>query len=153
MISDIQAAVIVDGLKLTLTAEELRKRLTERIDVHERRAKYWQKEAKRTPEEQTEENPVLPPEMCDNEAEQELWRAETLTFVRDHLEPAAVYRLDAGDLEFGEVLPEKPGWMQQQEYEERTNVGFQLERLTKELGRLPFGVGRFDREDSADVLS
>jgi hypothetical protein len=37
------------------------------------------------------------------------------------------------DLEFGEVLPEKPGWMQQQEYEERTGVAFHLERIAKKL--------------------
>jgi hypothetical protein len=44
---------------------------------------------------------------------------------------------------FGELLPEKPTWMEQQDYEERTSVGFHLERLTKGIGDLmprEFGV-------------
>jgi hypothetical protein len=40
------------------------------------------------------------------------------------------------DLAFGELLPEKPGWMEQDEYEERTGVAFHLERLTKRVGEL-----------------
>jgi hypothetical protein len=40
-------------------------------------------------------------------------------------------RLGEADLAFGELLPPKPGWLEQEEYEERTNVGFQLERLAK----------------------
>ena len=46
------------------------------------------------------------------------------------------YRLGEQDLVFGELLPEKPGWIEQQEYEERTSVGFHLERLTKNVGGL-----------------
>ena len=30
---------------------------------------------------------------------------------------AELYRLGEGDLAFGELLPEKPGWMEQEEYE------------------------------------
>ena len=41
-------------------------------------------------------------------------------FIRDRVEPAEVYRLGKPDLDFGELLPEKPGWLEQQEYEERT---------------------------------
>ena len=41
------------------------------------------------------------------------------------------YSYGADDLAFGELLPDKPGWFDQEEYEERTKVGFQLERLTK----------------------
>jgi hypothetical protein len=40
------------------------------------------------------------------------------------------------DLAFGELLPEKPGWLEQEEYEERTSVGFHLERLTKSASDL-----------------
>jgi hypothetical protein len=42
--------------------------------------------------------------------------------------------LGAADLRFGELLPEKPGWLEQEEYEERTSVGFHLERLSKKVG-------------------
>ena len=44
--------------------------------------------------------------------------------------------MSAADLEFGELLPSKPGSIEQEDYEERTAVGFQLERLTKRLGEI-----------------
>jgi hypothetical protein len=40
---------------------------------------------------------------------------------------ASVFRI----CHFGELLPEKPGWLEEEEYEERTGVGFHLERLTR----------------------
>jgi hypothetical protein len=39
------------------------------------------------------------------------------------------------DLAFGELLPQKPGWLEQDEYERETRIGFNMERLTKEIGR------------------
>jgi len=126
----------IDGLKLTMPGQELRSLLEQRIDVHQRRAEGWKREEARTPEEQTDEEPLLPEHMCANEAERHTWRASVLGFIRDHVDAAGTYRLGEADLAFGEVLPEQPGWMEQQEYEERTNVGFQLERLTKSVGGL-----------------
>ena len=41
------------------------------------------------------------------------------------------------NLAFSELLPDKPGWLEQDEYEERTSVGFQLGRLVKRVGELP----------------
>ena len=73
--------------------------------------------------------------MCENEAERHEWRAAVLEFIRDRIEPAEVYRLGEADLAFGEVLPAKPGWLEQAEYEERTSVGFHLERLAKNVGQ------------------
>jgi hypothetical protein len=52
------------------------------------------------------------------------------------IESAEVYRLSEEDLAFGELLPEKPGSIEQEEYEERTRVGFHLERLTRRAGEL-----------------
>jgi hypothetical protein len=34
------------------------------------------------------------------------------------------------------LLPEKPGWLEQAEYEERTSVGFHVERLSKRVGEV-----------------
>ena len=70
-----------------MTGEEIRRMLAERIRVHERRTERWKHEAARTPEEQTVEAPLLPEEMCENEAERHEWRAEALAFIRDHVEP------------------------------------------------------------------
>ena len=60
--------------------------------------------------------------MCENEAELHEWRAEVIDFLREHLETGEIYRLAESDLVFAELLPAKPGWLKQQEYEERTNV-------------------------------
>jgi hypothetical protein len=58
-----------------------------------------------------------------------------LAFIRDHIDGSKTYRLRDADLAFGELLPQMPGWMEQDEYERETRVGFNLERLTKEIGR------------------
>lgn len=41
---------MIDGLKLTMTGEELRKRLDQRVKEHERRAAWYKREAKRDPD-------------------------------------------------------------------------------------------------------
>jgi hypothetical protein len=125
---------MIEGLKLTMTGEEIRTALDARIRVHERRAEHWHHEAERTPESQTEEHPLLPEEMCENEAEEERWRVDVLTFIRDHIEPSEVYRLDEDDLAFGELLPEKPVWMEQEEYERENALRFGVERLYRSRG-------------------
>ena len=111
---------MIDGLKMTMSGEELRKLLEARIGDHERCADRWAHENTRTSDDETEDAPLLPDHICANEAERHSWRADVLRFVRDHIEPAETYRLGAADLEFGELLPSKPGWLEQDEYEERT---------------------------------
>jgi hypothetical protein len=136
---------MIDGLKLTFSGEELRALLEDRIADHNGAADHWRRELSRTPESQTEDAPLLPDHMCEYEEERHVWRAEVLEFIRDHLELQETYRLSAADLEFGELLPSKPGSVEQEEYQERTAVGFQLERLTKRLGEL-----RCKAADAAD---
>ena len=128
--------VAIDGLKLTMTGDEVRRLLEQRVDDHRCRADRWKREEARTPEEQTEDEPLLPSEMCANEAERHTWRAEVLGFIHDHLDAAAVYRLGEADLALAELLPEKPASIEQEEYEERTSVGFHLERLTRKVGAM-----------------
>jgi hypothetical protein len=127
---------MIDGLKLTLSGEEIRKRLEERIADHNRSADHWRHERSRAPESQTEDAPLLPDHMCEHEIERHTWRAAVLEFIRNHVDEQETYRLGAVDLEFGELLPSKPGSIEQEDYEERTAMGFQLERLTKGLGEL-----------------
>jgi hypothetical protein len=126
----------IEGLKLTMAGEEVRGLLEHRMNDHRRRADRWIYEQARTPEQQTEDEPPLPDEMCANEAERHTWRADVLGFIRDHVDSAETYRLGESDLAFAELLPEKPRWIEQQEWEERTSLGFQLERLTKTVGVL-----------------
>jgi hypothetical protein len=74
--------------------------------------------------------------MCEHEAGGHEWRADVLRFIRDHIEAAEVYRLGEPDLLFGELLPAKPWAIEQEGYEERTSIGFNLERLTKNVGEV-----------------
>lgn len=134
---------MIDGLKLTMTGKELRVLLDAQIQRHEEQAAHWAHEESRTPEDQTEDEPWLPTHICSNEAERHRWRAEVLRFIRDHVDAGESYRLGLRDLEFGELLPVAPGWVIQDEYEQRTRVGFVLERLTKAvdgIGSLTYGL-------------
>lgn len=133
---------MTDGLRLTVSGGELRKLLDERIDYHHHHADRWTHEKSRTSEDETDDAPLLPEHLCTNEAERHAWRAEVLQFIRDHVEPAETYRLSAADLEFGELLPSKPGWLEQDEYEERTGVRFMLERATKAVDGLAAAAHR-----------
>jgi hypothetical protein len=126
---------VIDGLKLKFTGNELRELLERRMQYHERCAERWKNEQARTPEDQTEDAPLLPDHMCANEQERHEWHCDVLAFIRDHIDPSRIYRLCDSDLAFGELLPQKPGWMEQDEYERDISVGFNLERLTKEIGR------------------
>jgi hypothetical protein len=130
---DCGSGIPIEGLKLTFQGEELRTLLEERRQAHEAQAARWRHELTRGPEGQTEAEPLLPDQMCENEALEEEWQAEVLDFIRDHIEAEEVYRLGKSDLEFGDLLPEKPGWMKQAEYEERTALAFGLERIAKKL--------------------
>jgi len=124
---------MIDGLKLTLTGDELRGLMARRVTEYRAAATRWFRERQRTAADQTEDAPLLPEHMCENEAERLEWRADVLEFLRDHLEPLEVYRLGEDDLEFADILPPRPGWLEQAEYEERTQVGFSLERIARRV--------------------
>ena len=146
----------IDGLKLTTPGEEVRRLLEQRLDDHQRRAQRWKREQARTPEQQTEDEPLLPDEMCANEAERHTWRADVLGFIHDHIESTEVYRLGEADLAFAELLPEKPSWIEQEEYEERTSIEFHLERLAKKVGALmpsEFGLRNASQHADAEGLT
>lgn len=140
---DAAKGTIIEGLRLTMRGTEIRRLLGDRIEVHERRAARWKGEQQRTKTDETEDAPLLPNHTCENEEEEEEWRIEVLAFIRDHIDEKATYRLSEPDLAFAELLPEKPGWMEQAEYEERTAVGFQLERLVREVRQLDFAEAMY----------
>jgi hypothetical protein len=124
---------MIDGLRLTMSGAELRTLLEQGIGRHDALATRWMHETQRNTGDETEGAPLLPLHICENEAERHAWCASTLTFIRDHVDPGETYRLGADDLAFGELLPQKPKWVEQDEYEERTRVGFGLERLVKSI--------------------
>ena len=130
---------MIEGLKLTMTGEEVRKRLAERIKQHLELVAHYKKEAAREPDPKDEYDFVLPEHMCEYEQELHGWHAEALTYIREHIEGGEVYRMGSADLAFGELLPPKPGLVRQEEYEREERVGFSLERIAKEIGRSSFG--------------
>jgi hypothetical protein len=139
---------------VTLTGEELRARLDERVKDHEREAKWYRRRPKDEPgrgvpgndepgndeDEDDERGEVLLPEhICEFERELHEWRAEVLAYLRDHLDVSEVYLLGESDLEFGELLPDKPGCVEQEEFERETGPQLAIERLAKEVRKLTFG--------------
>src|SRR6185295_1533122 len=68
--------LMIDGLKLTMTGEELRNQLKERIEEHERLVEHYEREAKREPDPDKEDDFVLPEHMCEYEVDLHGWRAE-----------------------------------------------------------------------------
>jgi hypothetical protein len=143
VVSEERRVAMIDGLKVTLTGEELRARLDERVKDHEREAEWYKRRAKsQSPEDDRDDDNddvVLPEHMCDFERELHEWRAEVLAYLRDHLDASEVYRLGEADLEFGELLPEKPGCVEQEEFERETGPQFAIERLAREVRKLTFG--------------
>jgi TOTE conflict system primase-like protein len=121
--------------------QELRSLLDHQIDSHCQSADHWRREQERTPDQETDDKPLLPDHMCANEAERHQWRADVLNHARSYRRDRDL-PIGEADLAFGELMPDKPGWLEHEEYEERTNVGFQLERITKTAGRLTRLIAR-----------
>jgi hypothetical protein len=120
----------IDGLKLTMPGDELYRRLEQRIEDHQRLADRWKHDPIRTPEQSTGDEPLLPEKMCTSQAERHAWRAAVLGFIRDHIDAAEVYRLSESDLDFAELLPEKPGAVAQSGYDERISINFHRDRFS-----------------------
>jgi hypothetical protein len=99
---------MIEGLRLTMSGEEVRMLIERRAAEHRAKAERWRGETARTPDDETEDTPLLPEHICENEATRHEWRAERLSFLRDHLDPSEVYRLGEMDLEFAELVPEPP---------------------------------------------
>jgi hypothetical protein len=110
------AGRIVDGLKLTMTGVELRTLLVDAAKARVRLADHWKREAARAPDERKPgSKSPLPGRICEKEAERQEWRAEMLNFMKNHLDPSATYWLGREDLAFGDLLPEEPDWLEEDE--------------------------------------
>jgi len=99
---------MIDGLKLTMTGEQLRTLMDERVTAHHLQAAHWTEEAARTRDDETPDRPLLPEHICENEAALSEWRGGRLRFLCEHLDPAEVYLLGERDLEFAGLLDEEP---------------------------------------------
>jgi len=107
---------MIHGLKVDVKAEELVVRLGARIQHHESKAKLCGtqlRKRKGTPRGKNDgdverrfgeqESPVQKLARKKRGHED---RAAALTFVRDHVVPGEVYRLDEGDLRLADLVPE-----------------------------------------------
>ena len=105
---------MIDGLKLTLTGEELRKLIGVRAAEHRTKAARWKRESEAASD-GSAGSTEFPQHICEHEAERHDWRTRVLTFIRDHVDPSEVYRLAESDLEFAELLPPAPAWLEDEE--------------------------------------
>ena len=96
---------MVEGLKLTLTGEQLIAKLNERIRFHTTALATQSKLLRRRTGEN--ESSAAKRRIQREIAETEN-RIETLAFVRDHIEIDETYRLGEYDLRFADLLPEDP---------------------------------------------
>ena len=83
-----------------------------------------------------EEDVQLPAHMCELEVDRHAWRARVLDFLRGHVEVNETYHLALQDLELAELMPARPGSVEQDEYEQRTGLAFQVERLARAVSNL-----------------
>ena len=96
-------AVVIDGLKVTMSGSELRAKLEERIESHARQAAHW---AKLRDEPPSEEGVCIPEHLVQHGIERAHDQVETLTFLRDHIIETETYRLGEYDLRFADLLPD-----------------------------------------------
>jgi hypothetical protein len=95
---------MIDGLKLTMTGEQLVAKLNERIEHYEESARDHRRmlEDVQSEEEQRVRHYALETEVTRNER-----RIEALTLIRDHIVLDEVYRLGEYDLKFADLLPDE----------------------------------------------
>jgi hypothetical protein len=95
---------MIDGLKVQMTTEALRARMTERIAWHRRAAAEFEAEWRRR--EGDREDPLMPGHMLEHEMREHREQAGLLELLRDHLVPGEVYQLGEMDLRFADLVPE-----------------------------------------------
>jgi hypothetical protein len=94
---------VIDGLKVTMSGEELKGKLDERIQSHARQAAHWARQLKASG---SDEDVPMRAHIVENEIERAHDQVETLTFIRDHIIGEEIYRLGEYDLRFADLLPD-----------------------------------------------
>jgi hypothetical protein len=93
---------VIDGLKVTMSGEELKEKLDERIESYARQAAHWARQLE-TP---GADGQAVPAHMVQHQIERAHDQVETLTFLRDHIVGDETYRLGEYDLRFADLLPD-----------------------------------------------
>lgn len=96
--------MMIEGLKLTITGADLRRRLNERIRWHEKRRDEF--EHALIPSDDPESMAAqLPDHIIEHMRDEHDSRADVLTLIHDHLLETETYRLGEADLMFAEMIP------------------------------------------------
>lgn len=113
---------MIEGLLIDVRADELTQRLDQRIAHHRAKASACEAQLAKfdlAPDADDEDEDGAMDAFCGPERShtrlarkraEHTTRAEMLTFIRDHLVPGEVYRLDEGDLRTAEILPRRGPW-------------------------------------------
>jgi hypothetical protein len=100
-------SVVIDGLKLTMTGQQLRGNLDQRICWH-------QTEMDRMSEQFASHRALVEGPYADRLLEDDISRAQrriaALTFIRDYIVADEVYQLGEFDLRFADLLPDDDVW-------------------------------------------
>lgn len=99
---------MIDGLKLTISGEEIRDLLAARIRTHEERAARLTEELTKSPVEERSRRERFRALVRTNRPEWHEWRATMLRFIREHVQPTEYYALDEGDVAFAELVADEP---------------------------------------------
>ncbi len=108
---------IVQGIRLHVSGRELAVRLGERIRWHRERGDALIEQMKRLTDLERGAVDALaqvvgrydsPRVALEKKLHEHQERASFLMFLRDHVSPEEIYRLDSSDLRMTEILPERP---------------------------------------------
>lgn len=97
--------IVIDGLKLTMTGEEVIELLDRAIARREERIRCARAEIDGKVELPESPYVQLPAEVVEDEIYEHEHRIAMLTMIREHIVPLEVYLLGRRDLRFGEMWP------------------------------------------------
>lgn len=95
---------MIEGLKLTMSGSELRRRLDARVRWHEKRRDEF--EHALIPSDDPESMAAqLPDHIIEHMRDDHASRADVLALIHDHVLESETYRLGESDLMFAELIP------------------------------------------------
>ena len=100
-----KVTAVIDGLKLTMTGEQLIEKLNERIEDYEGNIRYYERIAG-APATGADDDSQLPAHQIEHEIARSRRQLVALSFIRDYIVRGEVYLLGEFDLRFADLLPD-----------------------------------------------
>ena len=101
---------MIDGLKLTMTGEQLRSNLEGRIRWHQAEIRRVTTQLKKAESLEAGSEVVYRTRLLEGEIGRAERQIEALSFIRDYVVADEVYRLGEYDLRFADLLPDEEPW-------------------------------------------